>query len=101
MNWHDAFLRQARSDESVRRRLNDSTTEYSHRLHYLQMVTEKLAKAFQASPTDTEAPTASHIAFVRFLQTLKGRPDIREQLGYKDRKVFQAFINSLLDLAHR
>jgi hypothetical protein len=75
--------------------------EYSHRLHYLQMVTEKLSKAFQASPNDTEAPATSHVAFVRFLQTLKGRPDIRQQLGYTDGKVFQSFINSLLDLAHR
>jgi hypothetical protein len=101
MNWHEALLRQARSDEAVRRRLNDSATEYSHRLHYLQMVTEKLAKAFQVSPDDPQPPSMTHRAFVRFLQILKSRPDIQRQLGYRDGKVFGRLIDSLLDLARQ
>jgi len=99
MSWHDAFLRQAGSDESVRRRLNDSTTEYSHRLHYLQMVTEKLAKAFLVRPTDADAPPTSHKVFVRFLRTLKGLSHLQRQLGYNDVAVFRRFVDSLLDLA--
>jgi hypothetical protein len=101
MNWHEAFLRQARSDEAVRRRLNDSVTEYSHRLHYLQMVTEKLAKAFQVGPRDSDPPSVTHRAFVRFLQTLKSNRDIQRQLGYDDGRVFRRFVDSLLELADR
>jgi hypothetical protein len=101
VSWRGAFLRQARSDDNVRRLLNDPQVEYSHRLHYFQMVAEKLAKGFLAAPDDVEPPKASHNAFVRLLQTVKGRPDIRQQLGYADAAVFRAFIDSLLELADR
>jgi hypothetical protein len=99
VSWRDSFLRQARSDDNVRRRLDDPLVEYSHRLHYFQMVAEKLAKGFMTGPEEAEPPRASHNAFVRLLQTVKGRPDIRRQLGYDDAVVFRAFIDSLLDLA--
>jgi hypothetical protein len=46
------------------------------------------------------APT-SHTAFVRMLQVLKGRPEVREQLGFRDAKVFRSYIDSLLELAGR
>lgn len=101
MNWRDAFLRQARSENDLRRRLNDPAVEYSHRLHYLQMVTEKLAKGFQADVSDPEPPPTSHHALVRLLQTLKGRRELRQQLGFDDAAVFKQYIDSLLDLADR
>lgn len=101
MSWRDAFLRQARSEHEVRRRLNDASVEYSHRLHYLQMVTEKLAKGLQSKPDDPDAPETTHSGFVRLLQTLKGRRTIRRQLGFSDAAIFRRFIDSLLDLAER
>jgi len=36
---------------------------------------------------------------VSLLQSIKGRPDIRKQLRYPDRRSFVQFINSLLPLA--
>ena len=99
MSWGDAFLRQARGDDEIRRLLNRSDVAYSHRLHYLQMVTEKLAKGLQADTTAAEPPLPSHRAFVRLLQVLKGRPDVRRWLGFADRTSFRASIDSLLGLA--
>jgi hypothetical protein len=101
MNWRQAFIRQAQSEQQLRSHLKDTAAEYSHQLHYLQMVTEKLAKGFQAGPNDPDPPPLLHNVFARFLQTLKNQPEIRRQLGYNDRKVFATFINSLLELARR
>jgi hypothetical protein len=101
MSWREAFLKQARSENRLREVLNDPQVEYSHRLHYLQMVTEKLAKGFMADPSDPQPPNPTHGAFVRLLQTIKGRPEIRRSLGYQDAQIFRQFINSLLDLAVR
>jgi hypothetical protein len=99
MSWREAFLRQAQSDNQVRRRLNTPEIENSHRLHYLQMVAEKLAKAGLTNPGTVDPPKASHNAFVRFLQTLKGQKNIQRQLGYKHRKAFSHFVDSLLPQA--
>jgi hypothetical protein len=44
--WSDAFLTQARSDWQVFEHLYDSDFPECHALHYLQMATEKLAKAY-------------------------------------------------------
>lgn len=98
MNWREAFLAQARSDAKIRDLLNRKRCEYSHQLHYLQMVTEKLAKGLMATPNNAP-PAKTHAAFVRYLQHLKGRPELRRQLGYQDRLVFRSFIDSLLPLA--
>ncbi len=99
MNWREAFIRQSRSDNAVRRRLNQPGVEYSHRLHYLQMVTEKLSKAMQLDPNDFNPPARTHRGLVRLLQVLKGRPEFRERFGYSDTFSFRAFIDSLLDFA--
>ena|SRR6266508_1422040 len=101
MNWREAFFAQARSEHVLRRQLNNAQVEYSHQLHYLQMVCEKLAKAYAAHPSSHEPPTTSHLAFVRLLQSLKSRPDARRQLGYEDSTVFRRFIDSLLPLAEK
>lgn len=99
MSWRGAFLRQARSENEVRLLLNDPRVEYSHRLHYLQMVTEKLAKAALSNPVDPNPPRMVHGALVRLLQVAKGNRVLRTRLGYSDASVFRAFIDSMLDLA--
>jgi hypothetical protein len=98
MTWRDAFLRQARSDYAVWQKLGTPGVEYSHRLHYLQMVAEKLAKGLLCDPGSATPPAPTHAAFVRLLQVLKTRPEIRRQLGYTDASVFKRFLDSLLDL---
>jgi len=73
MTWRDAFLAQARSDAEIRRLLNRQRTAYSHQLHYLQMLTEKLAKGLMA-PVDGAPPAPTHSAFVRCLPPQASRP---------------------------
>jgi hypothetical protein len=99
VNWREAFIRQARSEQAVRLKLGEAKVEYAHRLHYLQMVCEKLAKAYQIRADEKEPPEFSHKVFVRFLQTLIGRKDMRTRLGYESVVQFRAYIKSLLDVA--
>ena len=99
MGWHEAYLAQARGEHAVLRMLTGRKLESCHRLHYLQMVTEKLAKALLTKPgSDTPAPP-SHVLFVRMLQSLKWRPDVWRSLGYTRATVFKRYVDSLLDLA--
>jgi hypothetical protein len=100
MDWHEAYLTQARSEYAVSRKLGEDV-EYCHHLHYLQMVSEKLSKGILTpSGSNTPAPM-SHVMFVRMLKAIKGRQDIRRQLGYRSAHVFGSYIDSLLDLAGR
>lgn len=101
MTWREAFLRQARSDAAIMDRLNVPNVEHAHRLHYVQMVSEKLAKGFFQSLHDPDPPRPTHAAFVRMLQAVKARPDIRQILGYANAEAFARFINALLPLAQR
>ena len=101
MDWRNAFLDQARSDHAILVRLADPAVEYCHRLHYLQMISEKLAKAYSTPPGSTAPPPTIHSAFVRMLQILKSRPEIRRQLGFDDATRFKSYIDSLLDLVRK
>jgi hypothetical protein len=102
VSWRAAFLAQARSDNNTRKLLNRSKVEYCHQLHYLQMTAEKMAKGFLTEPTARNPPPFTHTAMVRFLRTLKGRPDVRAQLGFTNHAAaFSAFIDSLLPLAEQ
>lgn len=73
-----------------------------HQLHYLQMVTEKLSKAYfwrKGKP-----PAKSHAGFHSFLRALgtvpqAQRPKLVQALEFKNYKVFQAWIKSVLPLA--
>lgn len=81
------------------KKLATARVEYSHQLHYLQMVTEKLAKAMLTPVGSLDPAPTSHTAFVRMLQSLKGRPEVRHQLGFTDTALFRSYIDSLLGIA--
>jgi hypothetical protein len=101
MDWHEAYLRQARSEYAILGLLNAQKVQYCHRLHYLQMVTEKLAKGI-VTPAGSRVPAPmTHAMFVRMMQVIKGRPNIRRQLGYSRAQFFSKYIDSLLDMATR
>lgn len=97
-----AFYRQARSDWSLFCHLHPSRYRWwtafqrawcrlvgvqpfsfavCHELHYLQMCTEKLAKAYYR--TDP-APRGGHAAFRRFLTDLPANPAATPSLGFVD-----------------
>lgn len=83
MSWRTAYFVQAQSDYRVFREFRRrADIEICHKLHYLQMATEKLAKAF-LSPHTGGAPPRVHTALARFLRMTMGRPEIRRPLGYE------------------
>jgi len=101
MTWREAFLKQARSDFKVMDQLAKSEVELCHRLHYLQMGTEKLARGWRIRANSTEKPAMTHVALVRLLQQLKAEQWIGRRVGYKDNRVFRHFIDRLLDTARK
>lgn len=99
MDWQTAFLTQARSDFRVLQWLtDDSGFEDCHRLHYLQMTTEKMAKGSLTSLGGVRYPN-SHNAFVRFVQIARFDKSIRRRFDFRTRAAYDSFINTLLTVA--
>lgn len=68
-NWKLAFLQQARADWEAYQKTHETFWPACHRLHFLQMATEKLGKALLlAGQAELERVTSSHAAFVKFVQ---------------------------------
>src|ERR1700738_890612 len=96
--WWD----QTRSDHSILMLLRRQNAQACHQLHYLQMVTEKLGKAYfwRTGPP----PRKSHASFVRFLHALDGRPDrdvarVAELFGFARAHHFENWIPTITPLA--
>src|SRR5208283_5496445 len=64
----ELWWRQAESDHSVFVHLRRAGIPECHLLHYLQMATEKLSKAYLWR--SGHAPPRTHVGFVRFLRAL-------------------------------
>ena len=100
---YELFLAQSRSDFRMFRRLDNIEIEPCDPLHYLQMATEKLAKAdYLRSGQSTRL---SHLGFVRFLRMFINRSGVaikRIAPLFHIRSVdgFLALIRSFLPLAH-
>lgn len=93
------FLAQARSDYEIFRRL--ARQGVCHRLHYLQMCTEKLSKVwFWRNMT---VPAHGHYTFEPFLRALhsSGRSDLHRTFGYNDARGLMRRWPSILLLATR
>ncbi|HET6878616.1 MAG TPA: hypothetical protein VFI31_00490 [Pirellulales bacterium] len=80
------FLLQAHSDfavfELLRAHCHDDDLPACHALHYLQMATELLGKAYawRHGP-----PRQTHRAFVRFLRSLTTNREAQKSLGFEGR----------------
>ena len=99
MTWSEAYLLQARSDWQVYRILQRQPVPECHSLHYLQMATEKLGKAFLIAGGNAPASVhTSHRAFVRFLQVAAHNPELQRQLRMT-RPQLRAYIRTLLPIA--
>ena len=101
MSWREAFLRQARSENEVRRRLAASDLPECHELHYLQMVTEKLAKAYQPEAADGGPPAPTHVAFVKLLRSVGRSSSMARVMGFDGTRRFRLHVEGLLPLAAR
>jgi hypothetical protein len=97
--WANAYLEQARSDWKMRSLMEENSAADCHCLHYLQMATEKLAKAaLLRGTTKPEDLRRSHKAFVRFLRSSAKNPSLRRTFGLSARQL-QESINGILPIA--
>jgi hypothetical protein len=101
--YQERWWQQARSDHAVLLLLRRQGVAPCHQLHYLQMVTEKLGKAyFWRSGT---APPRSHASFVQFMRFLGGvrAPDRRKIADLFDFRRFedlQRWLRAVMPLAY-
>ncbi|MGO8690165.1 MAG: hypothetical protein ACLQLG_11060 [Thermoguttaceae bacterium] len=104
MNRHqEVWWEQTRADHEIFTLLRRERAAACHQLHYLQMVTEKLGKAYfwrLGRP-----PRATHASFVRFLQALGDRrapnaEDIATLFGFGTSRGLAQWIRSVSHLAH-
>ena len=103
MTRAEAYLDQATSDFGVFRLLTDQSRQQvpeCHPLHYLQMATEKLAKAAYLALEMEDFDFYSHVAFSTLRHHLSRR-DIARSLGYKDFRTYQAFLRRTAPLHRR
>jgi len=102
VSWYYAFLSQAWSDYQVFEDLNESRHPNCHKLHYLQMTTEKLAKACLMEINGNSPPKTVHKAFVGFLRCTKSYPLWKKRLGYGHKKqAYAAYINRMIQIADK
>ena len=90
------YLVQAKSDWAVFLLLKPQPV--CHRLHYLQMCTEKLAKAYFWRRPD--AGDLGHVAFVKFVRAISTNRKVAEKLGFDDKVSFREWIKDVSDLAY-
>ena len=86
----DAYAEQSQSDFVVfSRHLKDA--EECHRLHYLQMACEKIAKAYRLRDTQTFGvdDLYSHTVFSRFIQNFLKAKEVKDRYQAQDAKLKQ------------
>lgn len=100
----ELWWQQAKSDHSAFVLLRSQGIAQCHSLHYLQMVTEKIAKAYFWG-TDSPKPR-SHACFVQFLRFLghhirqNDRERIAKVFSFNRHADFQNWIHSVLPIAY-
>ena len=99
------WWRQSQSDLALFNQLRGPNVgaHECHLLHYLQMATEKLSKAYLWR--SGHPPPKSHTGFVRFLKALLDRPSteldrIALTLGYKHRNDLDIWVRNVRPLAY-
>ena len=102
-HYQGLWWQQARSDHALLLRLRRQDVNPCHQLHYLQMVTEKISKAYFWKRG--KAPPKSHAGFVQFLRFLGGarsseRQRISDLFGFGRFADFQNWIRTVLPLAY-
>src|SRR5579872_455661 len=102
--YQQLWWQQARSDHDAFVVLRRAGSAECHLLHYLQMATEKTAKAYfwrSGSP-----PPTSHAGFVQFLRFLgqvrqRDRQRVANLFSFKKFADFQGWIRAVLPIAYQ
>lgn len=94
--WMRAFLEQARSDWQAYHLVDYSILPPCHAMHYLQMSTEKLAKAaLLAGGMRPDEISKSHLAFTKFLRVAFRNRNLRLEMGMSGAQIRMHFANAL------
>jgi len=95
-DWMNAFLEQARSDWQAYHFVDHSTLPPCHAMHYLQMSTEKLAKAaLLAGGMKPDELRNSHLAFTKFLHLAFRNRNLRLEMGMSGAQLRMHFASAL------
>jgi hypothetical protein len=102
-NNQQCWWEQAQSDHAVLVVLRGKGVAPCHQLHYLQMVTEKLAKAYFWRSGD--APKKSHIGFAPFMRALQHVPKVDRQriadiFAFQRFEGFRSFARNAMPLVY-
>ncbi len=100
MNWRTAYLTQAKSDYAMLLKLIREEAPLCHRLHYLQMTTEKMAKGFLTNRNDPRYEK-THDAFVKFVRISKSRPEFRAASRFTQARQFAKYVDSFANTAQK
>ena len=91
--WAAAYAKQSKSDYLVYEEIISASPEVEecHRLHYLQMACEKIAKAYRFRDTETsiEDLTTEHVAFSKFIENFLGCAEIKARWRGQEEKLSQ------------
>lgn len=101
--YQQVWWEQTRADHAILLVLRKRGAAPCHQLHYLQMVTEKLGKAYFWRTG--HPPRTTHASFVRFLQALDNRPSrdvqrIAGLLGFERPEDLERWIATITPLAY-
>lgn len=100
-DWRAAYLEQAHSDfQLLQRLIPQNDIPLCHKLHYLQMTAEKMAKGFLTPPGGGRYGN-THNAFVRFTTIAASRPELRRLSRYRNPAQFTAYVGSFRDAAQK
>jgi hypothetical protein len=99
----ELWWRQAQSDFDIFARLRRAGVHECHLLHYLQMATEKLSKAYLWR--SGKPPPKSHIGFLRFLKAILDRRPaeferIAKLLGFARTADMERWVANIQTLAY-
>ena len=98
--WSEAFLAQAESDWQIYEHLEKTAFSKCHTLHYLQMATEKLAKAYLLKGrTDIKFVRSTHQALTRYFQDLSRNRRLQGVMGMTAKQL-RMHVQQLLPLAN-
>ena len=102
-SYQQCWWEQAKSDHAVLLILREQDAAPCHQLHYLQMVTEKLSKAYLWQ--SGAAPKKSHVGFGLFIRLLSQvrqpkRQRIADLFGFGRFEDFQNWARTALPLAY-
>ncbi len=100
VDWRTGYLEQAHSDYEMYQRLERAgDVALCHRLHYLQMATEKLAKGF-LTPAGGAPYEYTHKAFLRLIRDASNMSRVRRRLGRTGQyAAYRSFLRSVEPLA--